>query len=127
MNGTFQITGWDESIYIEGEDGAKQSQAQITQSYEGDIEGSSELRYLMSYQSQTNALFVGFEVITGKVNGKSGSFALQHNGTFENGIASSQFLVVPNSGTGELINMSGLGSFESSQSGKASYTLAVTE
>ena len=41
----------------------------------------------MSYQSKASALFVGFEVITGKVNGKSGRFTLQHSGRFENGVA----------------------------------------
>ena len=58
----------------------------------------------MSYQSEASAVFVGLEVVTGEVNGKSGSFTLQHNGKFENGIASSQFTVVSNSGTGELTN-----------------------
>ncbi|MGV6818597.1 MAG: DUF3224 domain-containing protein [Thiotrichales bacterium] len=125
MKGTFQITGWDETPYVEGDGGGKKSHAKITQSYSGAIDGSSELQYLMSYQSEASAVFVGFEIVTGKVNNKSGSFTLQHNGKFENGIASSQFTVVPNSGTGELANIEGTGSFKSGESGKADYELAI--
>ncbi|MDA8621941.1 DUF3224 domain-containing protein [Psychrosphaera sp.] len=125
MSNVFQITGWDETPYIENEDGSKKSHAKITQNYSGVIEGSGELQYLMSYQSAASALFVGFEVITGKVNGKPGSFTIQHNGRFENGIASSDFIVVPNSGTIELKNIEGSGSFKSGESGKANYELTT--
>ena len=125
MNGEFQITGWDETPYVESDDGAKKSHAKITQDYSGAIEGSSELQYLMSYQSRASAVFVGFEVIVGKVNGKSGSFTLQHDGKFENGVASSKFIVVPNSGTDELKNIKGTGSFETGESGKANYKLSI--
>lgn len=123
MSNIFQITGWDETPYIENEDGSKKSHAIITQNYSGAIEGSSELHYLMSYQSASLALFVGFELVTGKVNGKSGSFTVQHNGKFENGVASSSFVIVSNSGTGELVNIAGSGSFKSGELGQANYEL----
>jgi hypothetical protein len=64
MSNIFQITGWDESPYIEKEDGSKKSLAKITQHYSGVIEGSGEPQYLMSYQSAASAVFVGFEVVT---------------------------------------------------------------
>ena len=123
MSNVFQITGWDETPYIENQDGSKKSHAKITQSYSGVIEGSSEIQYLMSYQSAASALFVGFEVVTGKVNGKYGSFTLQHNGKFENGVASSNFVIV--SGTDELANIEGSGSFKSGESGQANYELST--
>lgn len=125
MSNVFQITGWDESPYIESEDGSKKSHAKITQNYSGIIEGTSELQYLMSYQSSSSAVFVGFEIVTGKVNGKSGSFTIQHNGKFEKGVASSNFTIVPSSGTGELERIEGSGSFESGESGKANYELTT--
>ena len=50
MSNVFQITGWDESPYIENEDGSKKSHAKITQNYSSIIEGASEIQYLMSYQ-----------------------------------------------------------------------------
>lgn len=125
MKGTFQITSWDETAYFESDDGSKKSHAKITQDYSGAINGSSELQYLMSYQSKASAVFVGFEMVTGEVNGKTGSFTIQHNGKFENGIASSEFSIVSNSGKGELKNIEGTGSFKSGESGKADYELAI--
>ncbi|NRA70267.1 MAG: DUF3224 domain-containing protein [Gammaproteobacteria bacterium] len=125
MNNIFQITAWDETSYIEHQDGSKKSHAKITQNYQGIIAGSSEVQFLMSYQSKTSALFVGFEVITGQINGKSGRFTLQHSGRFENGVASSNFVIVPNSGTEELIKIEGSGSFKSGESGQASYELTL--
>ena len=121
VEGVFQITGWDESPYSESDDGSKQSHAKITQEYTGAIEGSSNLQYLMSYQSESSAIFVGLEKIEGSFNGKAGSFMLQHNGKFENGVASSEFFVVPNSGKGELVAIDGSGSFKSGENGKANY------
>lgn len=121
--GVFQITSWDETSYIEADDDSKQSHAKITQAYTGAIEGSSELQYLMSYQAAGSAIFVGFETVVGSVDGKSGSFVLQHNGKFESGVASSNFSVVPNSGKGGLVNIQGAGSFISGEHGKANYTV----
>jgi hypothetical protein len=80
----------------------------------------------MSYQSASSAVFVGFEVVTGKIDGKTGSFTLQHNGKFENGFASSNFVIVPNSASGGLVNIEGSGSFVSGESGKANYDLNIT-
>lgn len=77
----------------------------------------------MSYQSPASAVFAGFEVITGQFGGRSGSFTLQHNGKFENGVASSSFVVVTGSGKGELSGISGAGSFKSGESGSASYEM----
>lgn len=126
MNNAFQITGLDETPYLENDSGSKKSHAKITQSYTGVIEGSSEFQYLMSYQSADFALFVGFEVVIGKVDGKEGSFTIQHNGKFENGAASSNFMIVPDSGTDELTGIVGSGSFKSGESGKANYELTVS-
>ena len=110
---------------MEGDNGAKKSLAKITQTYTGVISGVSETQYLMSYQSEVSAIFVGFEVITGEFNGQSGSLTLQHNGKFENGIASSQFRLVADAGTGELVGIAGEGSFTSGEMGQANYELTL--
>jgi len=125
LEGVFQIKNWDESPYQENDDGSKQSHAKINQSYSGAIEGTSELQYLMSYQSPSSAVFVGHEVVNGKISGKSGSFVLQHNGTFENGVAKSTFHIVPGSGKEGFADIEGSGSFESTENGQANYTLTI--
>lgn len=123
MQGTFQITGWDETAYQENADGSKKTHAKITQEYCGDISGSSELQYLMSYQSDGSAVFTGFETISGTVAEKSGTLTLQHSGKFENGVASSNFVIVADSGSGELSGITGSGRFKSGQGGTANYQL----
>ena len=123
LNGLFQITGWDETAYSENDDGSKQTNAKITQNYQGDIEGTSELQYLMSYTSNGSAVFVGIETIFCSIDGKSGGFVIQHNGKFEAGVASSNFSIVPDSGKDAFVGITGTGSFTSGENGQASYTI----
>ncbi|MDH3327016.1 MAG: DUF3224 domain-containing protein [Gammaproteobacteria bacterium] len=123
IKGFFQITGWDENPLSEAEDGSKQSHANITQTYTGDIEGESEINYIMSYRADETAVFAGFEILTGHINGKSGSFILQHNGIFESGVAKSHFVIVKGSGQEDFVNISGQGEFCSSTNGQADYNL----
>lgn len=125
LKGVFQITGWDETPYLEGQDGARQSNAKITQSYLGGIEGHGELQYLMCYTSDGNAVFVGIETMTGTIEGRTGSLVLQHQGTFAAGVARSNFTIVAHSGQGEFANIVGEGSFESSEKGQANYQMSV--
>ena len=121
LQGVFQITAWDEIPYTENDDGSKLTNAKIKQSYSGDIEGSSELQYLMSYSSTGSAHFVGIETLVCSIDGKSGSIVLQHIGKFEAGVASSKFTILADSGKNELMGMVGSGSFTSGENGQAAY------
>jgi len=123
LEGVFQITNWKETPYQENNDGSKLSHAKIKQTYSGSIEGSSEIQYLMSYQTPLSATFVGYEAVVGRLSGTSGTFIIQHNGTFEKGVAKSTFHVVPGSGTEGLAGIEGNGSFESTENGQANYVL----
>lgn len=58
-----------------------------------------------------SASFVGLEHVNGGIAGKSGSFVIQHNGTFADGKLKSNWFVVPGSGTGELRNLRGEGTY----------------
>jgi hypothetical protein len=51
--------------------------------------------------------FHGDLEVTGKLNGRSGSFVLQHSATMENGKPHMTVFVVPGSGSGELSGISG--------------------
>ena len=63
------------------------------------------------------------ERVVGRVGNRSGSFVLQHSGTFSGGIAKETWFVVPGSGTGELGGLRGEGG---SASGHAeSYALTL--
>ena len=58
------------------------------------------------------ASFTGLERVVGGVGEHSGSFVLQHDGTFESGTAKITSLVVPAAGTGDLAGLRGKGTFQ---------------
>ena len=113
LTGEYQITGWDGNAIKEFDDGSKQSYAKVSQKYEGDITGSSESHYVMAYRSPQSAVFVGHELIECEIHNEKGSFIIQHDGTFEAGIAQSEFKVVSGSGKGACAGYKGRGSFKS--------------
>ena len=109
---TFALKSWDEKTYNEIEGSPKLTRASVTKSYQGDIEGEGKLEYLMMYRSAGSASFIGLERVVGSVGGRSGSFVLQHRGTFEGGVAKVILSVVPGSGTGDLRAIRGEGGFD---------------
>ena len=108
-NCRFAIKSWDEKPYSEGPDLPKLTRAAVTRTFTGDIEGEGHVEYLMAYNSDGSAAFVGLERIVGSLAGKAGSFVLQRTGVFENGMAKESYFVIPGSGTGELQSLRGEG------------------
>jgi hypothetical protein len=51
--------------------------------------------------------YVALELVAGKLDGRSGSFVLQHSGTMKRGTTQLVLGVVPDSGTGELVGLTG--------------------
>jgi hypothetical protein len=111
--GTFEVQTWDEKPYDETNGDPKLTRASVTKSFRGDIEGEGTLEYLMVYTDDRSARFVGLERVVGRLGDRSGSFVLQHSGTFEGGVAKATWYVVPGSGTGELRGLRGGGGFSS--------------
>ncbi|MGH7655152.1 MAG: DUF3224 domain-containing protein [Gemmatimonadaceae bacterium] len=107
--GKFAIKNWDEKPYSEGPDLPKLTRATVTKTFSGDVEGEGHVEYLMMYSSDGSATFVGLERITGRIQGKTGSFVLQRTGTFEGGQAKESYSVIAGSGTGELRGLRGSG------------------
>ena len=54
-----------------------------------------------------SAGYVAIEHVTGTLAGRRGSFVLQHSGVMERGMKRLFLEVVPDSGTGELVGLSG--------------------
>jgi len=120
---TFEVKSWDEKPYDEMDGGPKLTRASITKSFTGDIEGEGTLEYLMIYRDDGSASFVGLERIVGRVGDRSGSFVLQHSGTFEGGVAKATLSVVPGSGTGDLRGLRGEGRFAAAHADSYPITL----
>jgi hypothetical protein len=125
--GTYGIKSWDEKTW-EGKDhkqqpGAKLTHAKVVFDLHGDMEGEAKVQFLMSYRDDTYATFVALQQMTGRIGGRSGSFVIQVNGTFENGAAKSTWTIVPGSGTGDLRGIRGEGSTVAHHSDSQPYTL----
>jgi hypothetical protein len=111
--GTFEVTNWDESPIFETENGSpKVTRAMVSKSFHGDIAGEGTVEWLMGYQDDGTATFVGLERIVGRLGDRAGSFVLQHKGTFDGGVAKGELMVVPGSGTEDLQGLKGEGTFE---------------
>ena len=105
----FAIQGWDEKPYSEGDNVPKLTRASVTKTFTGDLEGEGQVEYLMMYRSDGSATFVGLERVVGRIGGKVGTFVLQRTGVFEDGQAKEAYVVVPGSGTGDLLGLEGEG------------------
>lgn len=120
---TFVQKSWEENPYDQREGEATLTRASVTASYHGDIEGEGTLEYLMAYPGDDSASFTGLQRVVGRISGRSGSFVLQTNGTFEDGEAKESWSVVPGSGTGDLRGLRGEGSLVRLDDERASVTL----
>jgi hypothetical protein len=124
LTGVFTPTKWDEKTYEVVEDRMKATKASVESAFSGDIEGKANIEYLMFYRSvdatdahKSVASYVGLITIVGRLKGKGGSFAMIDNGRYENGAANSTLAIVAGSGTGELSQIAGTGSYRADQSG----------
>jgi hypothetical protein len=72
-----------------------------------------------------SAGYVAMERVTGTLHGRTGSFVLQHNATMNRGVPQLSIMVVPDSGTGQLVGLTGTFDIQIS-AGKHSYTFDYT-
>ena len=56
---------------------------------------------------KNSAGYVAIEKVTGTLNGRRGSFYLQHSGTMTRGVGELTITVIPDSGTDELMGLRG--------------------
>jgi Protein of unknown function (DUF3224) len=80
----------------------------IDKQFHGPLEGVSQGEMLSVLdRASGSGGYVAMERVTGKLDGRSGSFVLQHNATMNRGVPGLNIIVVPDSGTGELAGISG--------------------
>jgi hypothetical protein len=80
----------------------------LDKQFSGDLAGTSKgIMLAVGTAVEGSAGYVAMEQFTGKLSGKSGTFALQHSGTMARGAQQLSISVVPDSGTGDLVGLSG--------------------
>ena len=94
----------------------------IDKQFHGDLETTSKGEMLMAGTAMKgSAGYVAIEQVTGKLQGLEGTFILQHNATMTRGVGELNIIVVPDSGTGELIGLAGKMAINIAADGAHSY------
>jgi hypothetical protein len=106
--GTFEVKLTPQSTE-EGVEGIALARMTLDKVFHGDLDATSKGEMLTAGTSRVknSAGYVAIERVTGTLHGRRGSFALQHNGVMTRGDGRLTISVVPDSGTDELVGLTG--------------------
>jgi hypothetical protein len=80
----------------------------LNKRFSGDLAGTGEGEMIGARtQTQGSAGYAAVERVTGSLHGREGTFVLLHRGVMYRGAADLSIQVVPDSGTGALVGISG--------------------
>jgi hypothetical protein len=105
-NAEFEIDDWNEVAYDEPGLGPKLTRITIKKTYRGQLNGSGVAEVLTA-QGAAGSGYVASERVIGTLDGRDGSFVIQHGGLADGEDMSTFGTIVPKSGTGELTGISG--------------------
>jgi predicted flavoprotein YhiN len=101
--GSFEV-----KLVPEGEAGSVPGRMTIDKQFHGDLQAISKgMMLMMGTAVKGSAGYVAMEQVTGTLAGLRGSFILQHSGTMTRGVPTLSVTVVPDSGTDELVGLTG--------------------
>ena len=99
----------------------------IDKQFRDDLEGTSKGEMLGAMTDiKGSAGYVAMERVTGKLQGRSGTFVLQHSGTMTRGALQLSITVVPDSGTDGLAGLTGAMTIKIEDGGKHFYEFEYT-
>ena len=99
----------------------------IDKQFQGDLEAQSRGEMLSAGGSEAgSAGYVAIEQVTGTLQGRHGSFVLQHSGMLNRGTPELAISVVPDTGTDELRGLSGRMEIEIGPGGEHTYRFDYT-
>lgn len=104
-----------------GSEGAGLGRMSIDKQFHGDLEATSQGEMLYAGNSKDTGGYVAIERVSGALHGKRGGFSLQHNATRTPDEAHLNIVVVPGSGTDELVGLNGKLTIVIAEGGKHYY------
>jgi hypothetical protein len=107
-SGAFDVKITPQSLAEAGADSGL-GRMSLDKQFHGELEATSvgEMLTAMSSSVQGSGAYVAVEHVTGTLNGRRGSFALQHTGVMNRGVPQLIITVVPDSGTDALTGLTG--------------------
>jgi len=107
LQGSFELQATFEPPYAEV-DGVTLGRATFTKQFTGPLVATSTVHMIGARTPvEGSAGYVAIELVTGSLDGRTGTFVLQHSGVSTRGETKLDLTVVPDSGTGELRGLSG--------------------
>lgn len=108
VSGSFKVKLQPLSHYAAGEHGNTLGRMSIDKTFEGPLTATSKGEMLSAITSvKGSAGYVAIEQVKGSLNGKNGSFVLQHFGIMHKAEQRLTLEVVPESASGELSGLRG--------------------
>ena len=108
VTGEFQVKLQPLEFYAQGKDGINLGRMSLDKTFLGALDATSQGEMLSAMTpTEGSAGYVAIEQVSGTLEGKQGSFVLQHFGTMDRGKDNLVLEVVPDSGSGELTGISG--------------------
>jgi hypothetical protein len=108
IQGKFDVTLNPLETFAAGVEGLMLGRLSIEKTFHGDLSAKSRGEMLSAKTIvKGSAGYVAIEQVEGSLSGKKGSFALQHFGIMNAGQSRLILEVVPDSGTRELVGLSG--------------------
>jgi len=106
-NGSFEVKVAPLEPYVKNDKAV--ARYSLDKQFHGELEGTSQGEMLAfgTGASGSSGGYVAIEKFTGKLEGHSGSFVLQHSATMTKGKPDMNIFIVPDSGTGELAGITG--------------------
>ncbi len=106
--GAFEVDLQPLPSFAQGVEGNTLARLSIEKTFHGDLDAKS-LGEMLSVRTaeEGSAGYVAIEQVTGSLQGKHGTFVLQHFGMMNRGESRLVLEVVPGSGTGQLVGLSG--------------------
>lgn len=105
--GTFDIKATRQPPY-DSVDGLVLARTSFAKTFEGELRATSNVEMLSAgTPTQGSAVYVALERVSGQLAGREGHFILTHRGVMNRGQPTLQLEVAPDSGTGELVGLSG--------------------
>ena len=105
--GSFDVAIESEPIFSD-ETGIKLTRNIVRKEFSGGMIGNSVAQMIAAHTATPgSAGYVAIEHFTGSVDGRVGSLLLQHHGLMEKEEATLTVTIIPDSGTGELVGITG--------------------
>lgn len=108
IKATMTHTDWTERE-TSSADGDKLATVHSRYHYDGALAGESQADTIIAYLAAGDGNFCGYELFTGEVDGRAGSFAIRSLGRFTKEAVEADLEVVPGSATGKLTGLRGSG------------------